>query len=154
MKNGAVDFGALAATFGTPFYLYDLDGALARVRQLRDALPAAFRLFYCPKANPNAGVLGAFRQAVDGLDVSSVGEVRLAEAVDYEPEAMSFAGPGKADAELREAIDRRVGIISIESLGELQRLSSIARHGHRRVSVTLRINPLASMEQFAMRMGG
>lgn len=154
MKDGAVDFCALAATFGTPFYLYDLDGALARVRQMRDALPAGFRLFYCPKANPNAGVLGAFREAVDGLDVSSIGEVRLAEALGYEPEAMSFAGPGKTDAELREAIGRRVGIISIESVGELRRLSSIARRADRRVHVTLRINPLAPMKQFAMRMGG
>jgi diaminopimelate decarboxylase len=154
MKHGAVDFCALAATFGTPFYLYDLDGALARVRHMRDALPAGFRLFYCPKANPNAGVLRAFREAVDGLDVSSIGEVRLAEALGYEPEAMSFAGPGKTDAELREAIARRVGIISIESVAELRRLSSIARQADRRVRVTLRINPLAPMKQFAMRMGG
>jgi diaminopimelate decarboxylase len=149
-----VDFCALAATFGTPFYLYDLDGALVRIRHMRDALPAGFNVFYCPKANPNAGVLCAFRGAVDGLDVSSIGEVRLAEALGYRPEAMSFAGPGKTDAELSEAIARGVGIISIESVGELRRLSSIARQADRRARVTLRINPLAPMKQFAMRMGG
>lgn len=154
LTHGAVDFCALAATFGTPFYLYDLDGALARVRHMRDALPPRFRLFYCPKANPNAGVLRAIREAVDGLDVSSIGEVRLAEALGYAPEAMSFAGPGKTDAELREAITRRVGIISIESAGELRRLSAIARQEDRRAPVTLRINPLAPMKQFAMRMAG
>src|SRR6478735_7361478 len=106
-----VDFCALAARFGTPFYFYDLDGALARIRRIRDALPAGFRVFYCPKANPNPGVLCAFRNAVNGLDVSSIGEVRLAEGLGYRAEAMSFAGPAKTDAELREAIERGVGII-------------------------------------------
>jgi diaminopimelate decarboxylase len=149
-----VDFGALAATFGTPFYLYDLDGALERIRKMRDTLPAGFNVFYCPKANPNAGVLCGFRDAVDGLDVSSIGEVRLAESLGYRPEAMSFAGPGKTDAELSEAIERGVGIISIESAGELRRLASFARQADSRARVTLRINPLAPMKQFAMRMGG
>jgi diaminopimelate decarboxylase len=154
MEHRGPDVCGLAATFGTPLYLYDLDGALARVRRLRDALPAGFRLFYSPKANPSAGVLGAFREAVDGLDVSSIGEVRLAEGIGYEPETMSFAGPGKTDAELGEAVSRGVGVISIESAGELRRLSSIARRAGRRVHVTLRVNPLAPTPQFAMRMGG
>lgn len=154
MLPSAIDFDALAAAFGTPFYFYDLDGALARVRQLRETLPASVQLFYCPKANPNADVLSAFRDAVDGLDVSSIGEVRLAGRLGYRPDAMSFAGPGKTDAELREAIERQVGILSIESIGELRRLSAVARRTGARPAVTLRINPLEPMKQFAMRMGG
>ena len=45
MLPNSIDFDALAAAFGTPFYLYDLDGALARVRQLRETLPASVQLF-------------------------------------------------------------------------------------------------------------
>jgi diaminopimelate decarboxylase len=154
MQPSSVDFEALATTFGTPFYLYDLDGARARLQRLREALPATIRLFYCPKANPNPEVLRGFHDVVDGLDVSSIGEVRLAQRVGYHPTAMSFAGPGKTDAELSEAIERRVGVVSIESVGELRRLSSISRRAGRRAGVTLRINPLEPMKHFAMRMGG
>lgn len=145
---------ALAARHGTPYFLYDLDAALAHLARLIARLPAAASILYAMKANANARVLECLRGRVGGLDVSSIGEVRLARAAGHAAAAMSFAGPGKTDDELREALALGVGLISVESPGELQRLSVHARQLGRRAAITLRINPAHIPNAFMMKMGG
>jgi len=145
---------ALAVRHGTPFFLYDLDAALAQLARLVAPLPAAASVLYAMKANANPRVLELLRGRVGGLDVSSIGEVRLACAAGYAPALMSFAGPGKSDEALREALALGVGLISVESPGELRRLSAVARQLGRRAAITLRINPAHIPNAFMMKMGG
>ena len=154
MSTPQADFQALAATWGTPYYLYDLDAAIAQARALREALPPSVWLYYAVKANPNRRVVEALGAVVDGLDISSAGELRLGLAAGVAPERLSFAGPGKTDDELTAAITAGVGILSLESPRELVRAARIAEALHRRVAVTLRLNPLETAREFPMRMGG
>lgn len=148
------DLPALAERYGTPFYLYDLDAALAHHRSLRAGLPDFVEILYCVKANSNRRVLAAFRTAGPALDLSSAGELDLAVAAGFAPDAMSFAGPGKTTAELEHALGAGLGILSLESAAEMQRASAVAAKLGRRQDVTLRINPLETPKEFAMRMGG
>jgi diaminopimelate decarboxylase len=145
---------ALARAHGTPYYLYDMDAALAHLGELRAGLPDGVDLLYCVKANGNRKVLEAFRPRVWGLDLSSAGELDMALACGYDPKKMSFAGPGKTSEELERAIRGGLGILSLESVAELGRAGAVARRLGRRQDVTLRINPAETPKEFAMRMGG
>ncbi|MBS2012692.1 MAG: alanine racemase, partial [Deltaproteobacteria bacterium] len=154
MTLGADEAEALAQKHGTPFYLYDLDAALAHLASLRANLPSVVDVFYCVKANGNRKVLEAFRSHVAGLDLSSAGELDMAIAAGYDPQKMSIAGPGKTHEDLERCVDRGVGIISLESLAELGRLAKVATAKGKTQGVTLRINPAQTPKEFAMRMGG
>jgi diaminopimelate decarboxylase len=143
----------LAARFGTPFYLYDMDAALEHLARLRAALPDCVDVYYAVKANPNRAVLEAFRPHVAGLDISSAGEVEIAAAVGHDPARMSFAGPGKTDREIEAAIRAGVGLLSLESAASIARTAARVPE-RRRQDVTLRINPLEVPPELAMRMGG
>jgi diaminopimelate decarboxylase len=144
----------LAAKYGTPFYLYDLDEALARAATLKRALAGQAELLYCIKANANPVVVSAYRGMVDGVDLSSGGELRLARHLGFPASEMSFAGPGKTDEEIEQSIEESLGILSIESEGELARASALAARSGRTLNITLRINPSGAAKEFAMKMGG
>jgi diaminopimelate decarboxylase len=148
------DYEKLAASYGSPFYLYDMDEAGRHAEKLKSLLPAGVDVLYCMKANANPRVLRAFKPHVFGIDISSGGELELALAAGYSPQVMSFAGPGKTDAELARSVEVGLHLLSVESFGELRRLRTIAQKAGKRVRIALRINPLATAKAFNMRMGG
>ncbi len=144
----------LAAEHGTPFYLYDLPTMTANIQQVRAAFGPSVRLLYAAKANPNLHLLRALSPLVDGLDISSAGELTQALAAGYEASRLGFAGPGKTDAELEAAVTGAVGIISAESMRELSTLAAIARRVGVRAPIMLRVNPKLTIREFALKMGG
>lgn len=154
MKLDGAEAETHARAHGTPYYLYDLDAALAHLGVLRSHLPSEVDVFYCVKANGNRRVLEAFRENVAGLDLSSAGELDMAIAAGYDPKRMSIAGPGKTTEDLERCVKGGVGIISLESMAELDRLAKVAKEKNVVQGVTLRINPAETPKEFAMRMGG
>lgn len=147
-------FEELARSHGTPFYLYDADDVCTRIQAVRDAFDGQVQVYYAVKANPNLGLLRALRDVVDGLDISSGGELDQALLAEYDAGTLSFAGPAKNRAELTASIASGVGCISIESVRELDECVEIARELHKRASITLRVNPQALNRAFGMKMGG
>ena len=76
---GSQRLSTLAARVGqTPFYAYDRQLLVDRVRSLRAALPVGVKLHYAMKANPMPAVVGLMARLVDGVDVASAGELRIA----------------------------------------------------------------------------
>lgn len=153
LMAGGRSVTALAAEAGTPLYIYD--GALIarRVSELRAAMPAALGLHYAIKANPLPAVVAHLAALVDGLDVASSGELERALATGVAPDKISFAGPGKTEAELRAAALAGV-TINLESVGEMRRLAAISAGLGIRARVAVRVNPLFELRQSGMRMGG
>jgi diaminopimelate decarboxylase len=149
-----VSFEEIAVYYGTPFYLYDLDTVLARIQDIRQAFGSMVELLYAVKANPNLELLKGMREHLDGLDIASAGELRYALQAGYRAETISFAGPGKIRSELSESICAGLGIISVESIRELHDLKRIAEEKGVTVPITLRINPLLQVKEFAIKMGG
>ncbi|MSP59485.1 MAG: hypothetical protein EXR72_03925 [Myxococcales bacterium] len=154
MKLDSHDLAALAEQYRTPFYLYDMDAALAHFARLRGQLPDEVELLYCVKANANRRVLASYLAHAQGLDVSSAGEIDCAVAAGFSPSVVSFAGPGKSDDELERAIRHGIRLLSIESPSELRRAARIAERLERVVDITLRVNPLTAPREFPMKMGG
>jgi diaminopimelate decarboxylase len=137
---------------GTPLFAYDFGMVRSRVERFR----AAFRginLHYAIKANTYSPILKEIAKIVDGLDVASEGEMRAALAAGAEGSDISFAGPGKTDAELEAAIDAGV-TLNLESEGEAERALAIARRRGRRARLAVRVNPDFEIRGSGMRMGG
>ena len=80
-----------ADEFGTPCYVYDLAAIKRRSLRLRQAFGGRFLLSFAVKSNPNPALLKWLRTQADGLDVSSVGEFRLALAEGWPASRLSLA---------------------------------------------------------------
>lgn len=151
---GGIPLGRLAARVGrTPFYAYDRGLLTRRVAELRAALPAAVKLHYAMKANPMPAVVCHMARLVDGIDVASANELRVALDAGADPHTISFAGPGKQDAELRQAVASGI-LVNIESFRELAPLAEASQALGLPARVAVRVNPDFELRGSAMKMGG
>lgn len=154
LQIGGMPLTHLAERVGsTPFYAYDRALLTKRVESLRQHLPPRVHLHYAIKANPMPAVVEHLAAQVDGLDVASGGELKVALASGMKPGAISFAGPGKSDTELTAA--ETAGItINVESDRELTRVSAIGSRLNVRPRVAVRVNPDFELKSSGMKMGG
>ncbi|SFJ59141.1 diaminopimelate decarboxylase [Sphingomonas sp. NFR04] len=140
------------AAAGTPLYLYDASAMQARIARFRAAMPSRVALHYAIKANPFPPLLAAIAPQVNGIDVASAGEMDKALAV-MDASAISFAGPGKRDAELEAAI--RAGVtLNLESDGEAERALAIGDRLGIAPRLAVRVNPDFELRGSGMKMGG
>jgi len=151
---GGIPVELLAERVGeTPFFAYDRSLLTARVAELRAALPAAVNLSYAIKANPMPAVVHHLSGLVDSFDVASALELRTALNTTLPPQHISFAGPGKGIAELRQAVAAGV-TVELESGTEAQRVVEIGQQLGTRPRVAIRVNPDFDIKGSGMRMGG
>lgn len=134
--------GSSAGVPPTPFYYYDLD--LLR-RTLAAAVAAAgrygYRIHYALKANVEPQILREIQRAGLGADCVSGYEVACAVENGFAPERIVFAGVGKSDREIEQAVEAGIFAFNCESLEELEVIDALADRAGRRVDVALRINP-------------
>ena len=129
---GGMRVDRLAERVGsTPFFSYDRRLLTARIELLRRVLPAEMHLSYAIKANPMPAVVQHLSALVDGLDVASAGEMRVALDTPMPSTKVSFAGPGKRVGELTQAVAAGV-MIEMESETEVERTAAV---GHRQPGV-------------------
>ncbi|MFG2103944.1 pyridoxal-dependent decarboxylase, exosortase A system-associated [Micromonospora echinaurantiaca] len=138
---------------GTPFFAYDRRLLTDRVALLRATLPREVQLSYAVKANPMPAVVQHLAGLVDSFDVASALEMRTALDTPMPPHRVSFAGPGKTDAELRQAIAAGV-TIEMESENEADRVAALGRLLGLRPRVAVRVNPDFAVKGSGMRLGG
>jgi diaminopimelate decarboxylase len=151
---GGVPLAQLAARVGqTPFYAYDRNLLKARLAELRAALPASIKLHFAMKANPLPALVGFMAGLVDGIDVASGGELKVALDAGADPHEISFAGPGKRRSELRQAVAAGV-LINLESFREVGELSAISTELKLPARIAVRINPDFELKSSGMKMGG
>ena len=142
----------IAEAGGTPLFVVDFTIVEARIARLRAALPARVEIHFAMKANPLPELLRAIAPLVGGFDVASGGEMDKALAV-MAPARISFAGPGKRDAELEAAI--RAGVtLNLESEGEAERALAIGERTGVTPRLAVRVNPDFELRGSGMRMGG
>jgi len=133
----------------TPVFVYDRSVVERRVARFRAAFPGV-DLHYAVKANPFAPLLEAMAALVDGFDVASAGELQRVVGLG---KPVSFAGPGKADAELDAAIAAGA-TINLESESEADRALKIADRQGVTPRLAVRVNPEFELRGSGMRMGG
>ena len=154
LQIGGMSLSQLAQRVGTtPFYAYDRQLITNRVALLRKYLPPEVQIRYSMKANPMPAVVQHLATIVDGIDVASAGELRVALDTPILPSQISFAGPGKKDNELSCAIASGV-TLNMESEQEMERIAILGQHLGICPKVALRINPNFELKSSGMKMSG
>jgi diaminopimelate decarboxylase len=154
LQIGGIPLWRLAQRIGrTPFYAYDRGKIKERVALLRQHLPAGIHLHYAMKANPMPAVVQHVAGLVDGLDVASLAEMRVALDTPMAPGLISFAGPGKRDEELSCAIAAGI-VLNMESEQEMERIAGLGNLLGIRPKVAVRVNPDFELKSSSMKMGG
>lgn len=143
----------VAQAGGTPLFIYDRAIMSQRVAALRDAMPHALSIHYAIKANSFAPVLQHMAALVDGFDVASAGELHMALDAGMKADDISFAGPGKRDAELEAAI-LAGATLNLESENEARRALAIGERTGVTPRLAVRVNPDFDLKGSGMRMGG
>lgn len=143
----------VASVGGTPCYLYDRARTTERARSLREALHPSVRIHYAIKANPMPALVSHMARLVDGLDVASGGELRVALDSGMDPQEISFAGPGKSERELQQAYAAEV-LVNVESFREVTLLSDLCKRSGRPARVAVRVNLPFELRSSGMKMTG
>lgn len=154
LEIGGMPLERLAHRAGqTPFFVYDRSKLTERVQLLRQMLAPSIRIHYSIKANPMPALIHHMATLVDGFDVASAGEMRMALDTGFSPTHISMAGPGKSDQDLRGAVGAGV-TVTLESQRQLEAVERIGVELGVTPRVALRINPDFQPANSGMRMGG
>lgn len=137
-----VPLEAIAASAGTPAYVYSAQALRERYRALDAALAAVpHRIHYSMKANSSRGLLQVLRAEGCRADVVSGGELARALRAGFPAEHIIFGGVGKRRDEIRAGLLAGVLLLNIESAAELDVIEQEAQALGVRARVAFRVNP-------------
>ena len=132
----------IAADVGTPCYVYSRATFERHYRHLDDALSGMPHVIcFAVKANSNVAVLHLLAGLGAGADVVSGGELFRAVRAGIPAGKIVFAGNGKTETELRQAVDCGIMMVNVDSEGELRLLEEVAADMDAVVPIALRVNP-------------
>lgn len=127
----------------TPFYFYDmsvLNGTLEGLKKETES--RGYKAHYAVKANPNPKILKTIASYGFGADCVSWNEIDAAIKAGFKPSEIVFAGVGKSDHEIINAIKAGIFCFNCESIPELEVISELATVAGKTATISLRINPL------------
>lgn len=126
----------------TPFYHYDLALLRKTIEVVKSyASRFDFDIHYAVKANSNEPILKEINAAGFGADCVSGNEVKLAAKVGFDPQSILFAGVGKTDKEINDALALGIKAFNCESVQEIEVLNELAEKSSQVAEISLRINP-------------
>ncbi len=136
------NFQELTKKYDTPLYVYDFDEISKNYNSLKKAFKARkSMLCYAVKANSNLSVLKHLAELGSGCDCVSIGEVKRALIAGVQKYKIIFSGVGKKDSEIREALQKDILMLNLESEEEMHRVEMIARELNMKARISIRVNP-------------
>ena len=137
-----VSLSAIAATYGTPCFVYSRAMLENRFAAYSQPLQNHDHLVcYAVKANSNLAVLNVLARLGAGFDIVSGGELARVLEAGGDPEKVIFSGVGKTIEEIQQALEAGIHCFNVESASELKRLSAVADSMDRVARISLRVNP-------------
>jgi len=137
-----VSVETIAREVGTPVYIYSkatFEEHLQKIRQAYGGIDTT--ICYSVKACGNINILKFMAEAGSGFDIVSGGELYRVLQTGCDPSKIVYAGVGKTDTEIIEALDSGIGYFNIESEAELENLIQLARQQGKQTKAALRVNP-------------
>ena len=135
----------LAEKYGTPLYLMDEDKIREHVRAyktaMEDCFPAGSMPEFASKAFSCKQIYRIMAEEGIDIDVVSPGEIYTAAAAGFPMENSFFHGNNKTDADIRFAIENKVGCFVVDGEDELSALNRIAGEMGIKQNILLRITP-------------
>ncbi len=132
----------IADAVGTPVYIYSkgtFEDHLQKIQTAYSALDTT--ICYSVKACGNIHILRFLAGLGSGFDVVSGGELYRVLQAGGDPSKTVYAGVGKTDVEIVEALDAGIAYFNIESEAELENLIAIVGQRNTKTKAALRINP-------------
>ena len=127
---------------GTPVYIYSkatFKEHLQKIQQAYSRLDTT--ICYSVKACGNINILKFMAEAGSGFDIVSGGELYRVLLAGGKPSKIVYAGVGKTDTEIIEALDAGIGYFNVESEAELENLIRLAKQQGKQSKAALRVNP-------------
>lgn len=146
-KNGrlfaeGVDVARIAEAVGTPVYIYSKATMLDHLKKIQTAYAALDTVIcYSVKACGNIHILRLLADAGSGFDIVSGGELYRVRQAGGEMSRVVYAGVGKTDKEVCEALEAGIAYFNIESEAELENLIALAKQTGKKTKAALRVNP-------------
>jgi diaminopimelate decarboxylase len=132
----------IAREVGTPAYVYSKATLLHHYRQIAEAFkPVNATICYSIKSCGNINLCKILADQGCGFDVTSGGELFRALQAGGDPNKIIYAGVGKSDQEIREALDAGIAAFNIESEAEIENIDRVAGLAGKKAVGALRINP-------------
>ncbi len=132
----------IAATVGTPFYVYSAATLTRHYHLFTEALsPLPHMVCFAIKSLSNVAVLKLIGDLGAGMDVVSGGEYRRARAAGVPGDRIVFSGVGKTREEMHLALTGGIRQFNVESEPELRALSEVAVSLGVVAPITIRVNP-------------
>lgn len=126
--------------YRTPFYLYDIGEIVNHAKKLQNSIFDNAEMFYSMKANPAKEIIRLLVDIGYGVEVASMGEMKIALEAGVKPINVIFTGPGKEKEELEYAIEKDIYCINVESLQEIILINEIATRLGKIINIGIRIN--------------
>jgi diaminopimelate decarboxylase len=137
-----VSVETIAQKVGTPVYIYSKATFKEHLQKIQQAYSRIdTTICYSVKACGNINILKFMAGAGSGFDIVSGGELYRVMQAGGDPSQIVFAGVGKTDSEIVEALDAGIGYFNIESEAELENLIRLARQQGKQTKAALRVNP-------------
>ena len=137
-----VSVAEIAASVGTPFYVYSTATLVRHFQLFDDALDGMDHcICYAMKAASNQAILKTLGNLGAGMDVVSGGKYRRAISAGIPPEKVVFSGVGKTLEEITLALQNGIRQFNVESDSELEQISAIASSMNKIAPIAIRINP-------------
>ena len=146
LEIAGINARILANEYGTPTFFIDENHFRARAQLWADALNANFgdsagNVYYAAKAFICTDVARWIKEIGIGIDVCTGGELAVALAGGIDPKKIELHGNNKSVAEINRAVEVGVRVIVIDSLFEIERVSSAAKKKGIRQAVMMRLTP-------------
>ncbi len=137
---GGLSVAEVAATYGTPVFIYDEAHLRNRCREAVDAFGHQ-QVVYATKAFLCKAMARLAYEEGMLLDVASGGEMHVALAAGVPADALTLHGNNKSIDELRVAVTEQVRYIVVDCIEEFTRLEQLHAEGLPVPNVVLRITP-------------
>src|SRR3954452_1134543 len=132
----------IARGVGTPAYVCSKAARPHHYRQIAEAFaPLKPTICYSIKSLGNVHVCRVLAEAGCGFDVTSGGELFRALQAGGDPKKMIYAGVGKTDREIADAINAGIAAFNLESEEEIENVDRVAGSIGRKAIGAIRINP-------------
>ncbi|AQS58570.1 diaminopimelate decarboxylase [Desulforamulus ferrireducens] len=143
LEIGGCDAAELASKFGTPLYVIDETFFRQNCRAYYRAFTEEYgaEVIYACKTLINLAICTIIAQEGLSLDVVSGGELSTAVKAGFPMQRVYFHGNNKSPAELRLALEHKVGRIIVDNLHELAQLNTLAKEMQVKVAIMLRLSP-------------
>ena len=131
----------LAKEYGSPCYIYSSEIITNNFLKYKEEIRSQDLICYAVKANSNINILKLLAGLGSGFDVVSGNELKRCLKAGVDKNKIVFSGVGKSYEELEYAVNSEILSINIESVGEFNRISEIAKKLNKTVNCALRVNP-------------